>query len=70
MRGGMVAVGNLGDIEEARAWDVGLGELGPGVARGGGQESSAIDDREVIRPQIGGQPFGRDEIAVDHPRPR
>ena len=56
-------VRDLGDVEEARAGDVRLGELGLRVAGRGGEEGGAIDDGEVVGAEMLGQPVGRNEIV-------
>jgi hypothetical protein len=63
-------VRDLVDVEEHRAWNVGQVVLGPGVALGGGHVPGAVDDPDVRRVEVLGQPGGRDErIGMGHDKP-
>ena len=60
MRRGMISIGNLRNVEESRAGDMCLKELGSRIAAVGWQEGAAIDDGEVRLAEITGQPFSGD----------
>ena len=68
---GVLAVGDLVDVEEYGAGNV------PGFVRGAcvavlrRQGSRGVDDADIGRLEVGGQPFGADQgigIGVGHPR--
>jgi len=69
VRCGIVAVGDLADVEEPRAGDVARFELRRRVALVGGHEEAAVDNRQVTGIEVARQPVGGHQI-VHQPRPR
>ncbi len=55
----IVEIGDLADVEEHRAGDMGGDIFGLGVAIVGRQEEGRVDDAQVRRAELVRQPFGR-----------
>ena len=66
-------VGDIVDVEEAGAGDVGLAVFGLAILAGAGQIQAGIENADVGRLQALGQPIGRDQqvgVARRHRSPR
>ncbi len=61
VRGRIVRIGDLVDVEEDRAGDVRRLIFRPRVAAGAGQEQGRVDHAQVGRAQLGCQPVGRNQ---------
>ncbi len=62
----MLEVGDLVDVEEHRAGNMGLPEFGGAVAPGWRQMPGGVDDRQPGLVRARGEPVGGNEIVMRH----